>query len=528
MKKEFIQFTGLKYLFLLLVVTLLITFKASATYYVACYYYDAKANYDNNNPSLMFQNPARKNFYWSIDKGYQNIITPTYTKLTGDIVDGIFNETSLTKDQLEAKCNKSISEGRPTSKSKPTYRLLEYTAATGATSPTQMGYEYPIFFTKNVNTNPMKKMVIFGDSLSDNDNLKRWLKVMPEYPYWFGRFTNGYTWSEYLSQKTNLTLFNWAVGGAKSDKTNDISAAQILKYVKAGGRNFVTGSMTTSIDRYINRWLTNNKTINPNAAKNTVYVLWIGANDYLEKFDNKTEFNLLLNDPTQPGGYENISTRAVENIIINIKKLASKGAINFLIPNLPNVGYIPTVATTTNFDFTQGPINNHQQLSKAITKMAQTHNQKLAIALQSLSQQMNGQINILPLDIYGDFEQLIAGKNPFSGGAFDPQFVNDYTDVYAGDSGLKIPKKCFSGGYLAISHGVTNAQWKKYASDNTCNNGKAFNYLSTYWDDVHPTSYSHCLLSYAFHFRMHEKGYLSAPPLNIEAHRDFCKTQAIK
>ena len=370
----------------------------------------------------------------------------------------------------------------------------------------------------------MKKMVIFGDSLSDNDNLKRWLKIMPEYPYWFGRFTSGLTWSEYLAKDSGLASFNWAVGGAKSAKTKDITAAEIIKYVKAGGRNFVTGSMSTSIDRYLGRWLTNGKTINAAAAKETVYVLWIGANDYLEKFDDQEDFNRLLDQPNKTGGYQLVSTRAVDNIIENIIKLNDKGAINFVVPNLPDVGYTPTMATTKNYDFSKGRIKNRTELSAAVTVMVQTHNKKLADALQKLQVARQGKLNILPVNIFSDFDQLIRGKNPFTGGDFDAQFNNQYYDVIAGDSGLKIPKKCFTGGYVALGSGVTNKEWRDYASKNTCKNtDQSFNSFSTYWDDVHPTSYSHCLLSYTFYYRMHEAGLLKQPPKPLEEHRSYCQ-----
>jgi phospholipase/lecithinase/hemolysin len=71
-----------------------------------------------------------------------------------------------------------------------------------------MGYEYPIHFTKDENGSKMNRMVIFGDRLSDTGNLKRWLKVMPEYPCWLGRFSSGLTWSEYLGENANVTPFN--------------------------------------------------------------------------------------------------------------------------------------------------------------------------------------------------------------------------------------------------------------------------------------------------------------------------------
>ncbi|NES86693.1 MAG: hypothetical protein F6K10_38055 [Moorea sp. SIO2B7] len=243
------------------------------TYYVAAYCYDSKRKYEGDNPSLMYIVPNKKNWTWSIDKGYHSVWPrPSWTTLKGQLVDSFFVETELTRAELEKRCQKSISEYY---QDHPSYKLLYYSACTTAYTP----YEYPIHCQKDENGSTIKKMVIFGDSLSDTGNLKNWLKIMPEYPYWYGRFTNGKTWNEYLSQTTGITMFNWAIGGAKSGKMNNFSPSEVLNYVKTVGRNFLTGSIETTINRYLNNgWLSENK-INQKASEETAYTLWIGSND---------------------------------------------------------------------------------------------------------------------------------------------------------------------------------------------------------------------------------------------------------
>lgn len=69
--------------------------------------------------------------------------------------------------------------------------------------------------------NPLNKIVIFGDSLSDNGNLYEYmhhqLPLSP--PYYEGRFTNGLDWVELLTQKfypnsVKAHLEDYAFGGA--------------------------------------------------------------------------------------------------------------------------------------------------------------------------------------------------------------------------------------------------------------------------------------------------------------------------
>src|SRR5260370_41509157 len=52
---------------------------------------------------------------------------------------------------------------------------------------------------------PLHKIVIFGDSYSDNGNVYRLTKGhYPGKAYFDGRFTNGLTWIEYFAQRVNI------------------------------------------------------------------------------------------------------------------------------------------------------------------------------------------------------------------------------------------------------------------------------------------------------------------------------------
>ena len=84
--------------------------------------------------------------------------------------------------------------------------------------------------------NPLKNIVIFGDSLSDNGNLYAYMKhqlpVSP--PYYNGRFTNGPVWVERLASSyfsgDQSHLLDYAYGGA--GVSNDPEDDEVLFTLK--------------------------------------------------------------------------------------------------------------------------------------------------------------------------------------------------------------------------------------------------------------------------------------------------------
>ncbi|MEG3130410.1 SGNH/GDSL hydrolase family protein [Pantoea cypripedii] len=69
------------------------------------------------------------------------------------------------------------------------------------------------------NFDKVRKVVIIGDSLSDENGLmfKKTHEILPSDPQFIdGKFTNGYTWVKFLSMSLNLPCYNMAEGGAVS------------------------------------------------------------------------------------------------------------------------------------------------------------------------------------------------------------------------------------------------------------------------------------------------------------------------
>jgi phospholipase/lecithinase/hemolysin len=179
-----------------------------------------------------------------------------------------------------------------------------------------------------------EKLVIFGDSLSDNGNaFAATGGTMPASPYGHtydasgkdlgdtfpGRFTDGQNWVDYfpavarsfgvdvstvsafLQDPTNGNATNFAVGGATSGEGNaffdSLSGlqAQIPEYIKAVGGH-------VSADDW--------------------YVIWIGADDLSAGID-----------PSQ----------TVVNIKNGIADLANNGAKNFVVITIPDLSLTPQV-----------------------------------------------------------------------------------------------------------------------------------------------------------------------------------------
>ena len=142
-------------------------------------------------------------------------------------------------------------------------------------------------------------LVVFGDSLSDNGNSYAAVGL-PKPPYYKGRWSNGYNWVDYFTGIAGLppaTAYlenggtNFAVGGS----TSELVGAQILVYLTAAGGR---------------------------ADPNDLFVIWIGANDFLAGINANT-------------------TTDVIGVEITVLSLA--GAQQFLVINVPDISLTPNI-----------------------------------------------------------------------------------------------------------------------------------------------------------------------------------------
>ncbi|MFC4174901.1 SGNH/GDSL hydrolase family protein [Microvirga sp. GCM10011540] len=139
------------------------------------------------------------------------------------------------------------------------------------------------------------RIVVFGDSLSDNGNA--------------GRASNGPVWVEHLAERFGLTLkpsrtggSNYAVGGARLDPRSGNTS------LRAQASAYLQGSR---------------------ARGSTLHIVYGGGND-------------LLATVGQPQAHR-IVDAAVASLRSIVADLAGEGATDILVPNLPAVGITPAV-----------------------------------------------------------------------------------------------------------------------------------------------------------------------------------------
>ncbi len=182
---------------------------------------------------------------------------------------------------------------------------------------------------------PLNKLVVFGDSLSDNGNLYEYMKheLPMSPPYYKGRFTNGPVWvellmDEYYSQDAQTHLLDYAFGGAGVAEEDDTDPDDVL----------------FTLNREIDSYLLSH---NDKADDQSMYVVWMGANNYLAVPENADE--------------------TVETVTSGIKheleRLVEKGAKHIMVVSVPNLGRIPAAK-----DFDAVPL---------LTELSTKHNAKL-------------------------------------------------------------------------------------------------------------------------------------------------------
>ncbi len=254
----------------------------------------------------------------------------------------------------------------------------------------------------------------FGDSLSDTGNVNIITGGVPLAPYAPGRFTNGPVWVETLAANLGLSAnpalapggTNWAFGGAPTGPPYTQSVPYITQQV-SGGFAPLPGYLQTTGGL---------------ADPNALYVVWGGGND--------------VRQGSITGSVANISTA--------ITALATAGAQNFLVMNLPNIGLTPEAQAG-------GPaaVAGAQFLSV-------TFNAQLIAATAGLRSSLG--ISIIDVDVFAFLNNTIAN---------------------AGSLGItNTTGRCYSGATGVGGPGTVCANPNEYV----------------FWDGIHPTARAHQLL----------------------------------
>ncbi|MEH2278216.1 MAG: SGNH/GDSL hydrolase family protein [Nostoc sp.] len=208
---------------------------------------------------------------------------------------------------------------------------------------------------------------VFGDSFSDTGNAFNATNrtFPPSSTYFNGRFSNGPVWVEYLAQDLGLSFnprTNFAFGGATTGVDN-------ISVPGLPGLQQQIASFTAE---------------NPSADPNALYIVWAGANDYFSYF---------------AGGVPN-PNQAVANVSAAVTSLAAIGAQDIMVVNQPNLGKFPVA-------------NFNSQIPSLFSTLTNAHNSGLNATINFLNQQLDPDINIIPLNVNDLFSRIIAEPSEF-------------------------------------------------------------------------------------------------------------------
>lgn len=200
-----------------------------------------------------------------------------------------------------------------------------------------------LIFSVQASATPLNKIVVFGDSLSDNGNLyeymKRELPMSP--PYFEGRFTNGPVWIELLTDMyypghSQAHLLDYAFGGAGISEEVDDDDDEVLF------------TLRREVDSYL-------LTHQDKADDSSLYVVWMGSNNYL----------------AVPEDVDGTVDVVISGIKHDLQRLIQRGAKHFLILNVPDLGRTPAGKDFDAMDLlTELSTKHNALLKKTIDEMA--------------------------------------------------------------------------------------------------------------------------------------------------------------
>ncbi|WP_058533555.1 GDSL family lysophospholipase PlaA [Legionella saoudiensis] len=281
-------------------------------------------------------------------------------------------------------------------------------------------------FSGIVLATPLHNIVVFGDSLSDNGNLYEFMnhQLPPSPPYFKGRFSNGPVWIEHLAasyfpKDTGAHLLDYAYGGAgvSSDEEDD----DVLFTLRREVKDYLAAHQ--------------NK-----ASADSLYVVWIGANNYL----------------ALPSEVDKTLREVNEGITESLQRLADKGAKHILVVNIPDLGSTPAAI---EFDAIE-----------AMSYFSQTHNALLNNTLANLKQQYP-EVEWLFFDMNQSFNDVVTNPQSYGFNNIKETCVDLMPESFRKKSVLKM---------------VSVAKPK-------LNNDACDGYL--FFDLVHPTAVAHELLA---------------------------------
>ncbi|HEY9133900.1 MAG TPA: SGNH/GDSL hydrolase family protein [Dyella sp.] len=199
--------------------------------------------------------------------------------------------TNVPATDLKAACDETLQQ----------HDIHADTVMIAASNTALSPFNYTIWHQGEAGTHAFERMVVFGDSLSDTQNIySLTLHAAPAKGSWFlGRFSNGPVWTEYLAKAADLPLYTWAVGSAGTDQ------------------HLILPGFPQQVDSW-RSYMTAAEHYDPSG---TLFLALFGGNDFIN--------------------YDVTPAAALEAVTRGIDKLLAAGATRIVIGNLPDVTRAP-------------------------------------------------------------------------------------------------------------------------------------------------------------------------------------------
>ena len=286
---------------------------------------------------------------------------------------------------------------------------------------------------------PYSAEYVFGDSLSDNGNLAEvfYRQDLPNPPSYQNSFTNGPVAAALVARQIGFTLTPSLWVTAFQDVNHLYGSGTYVpgtNYAVAGAQAASSGLGIDLSQQVAAFGAYTTLTADPNA----LYYIEIGGNDVR---------NAALN-----GTGSAAVTAGVRTELAAIQTLATEGAKNFFVVNVPDVGVIPEFA------------QDNASLAAAATQYSQQYDQLLASGLASLA--LPATTNITAFDLYG-----------YNAGQISNAAALGFTDT---------ADRCY-----------TNTPLSATTSSQCGTNAANINSLY-YWDSIHPTARVQALWAQGF------------------------------
>jgi len=197
----------------------------------------------------------------------------------------------------------------------------------------------PMLFAVAAFSSSYSKVIVYGDSHSDNGNVYRQLGI-PGSPYWNGRWSNGPVAVEDLATSLHAPLADNAWAGATTGIGNIVDGGTTTRL---GGHNLP--GMTTSFNA-------TKYSFTPVVLQTALFVIWGGGNDF-----------------ATDGYTTTTADHAAANLIAIASGLQRLGARSILVVGMRDEGLDPEYVS-------QGP-----QVAAMLTYLSNYFNEKLTAGL---------------------------------------------------------------------------------------------------------------------------------------------------